>query len=82
MCKILLDFSKYLLNYSRFVNPLEPDVHHMTSQILPILIDFTQTSVPLFQSFFQSLDLYNYGTRKDIKETVNGDVSNFLRTFR
>ena len=40
MYKVLLDSYKYLLSYSRFINPLEADVHHMTSQILSILIDF------------------------------------------
>ena len=45
-----------------------PDVHHLTSQILSILIDFTQTSVPFLRSFFKSLDLYNSGTRKGIKK--------------
>ena len=36
----LLDFEKYLQSYCAFRNPHEPDVHHMTSQILSILIDF------------------------------------------
>ena len=40
----------------------------MTSQILEILIDFAQTSVPFFWSIFQSLDLYNLWTRRDIKK--------------
>ena len=68
MYKVLLDSDKYLLSYNAFINPHEPDVHHMTSQILALLIDSTQTSVPLFQSFFPSLNLYNSGTRKDIKK--------------
>ena len=68
MYKVLLDSDKCLLNYSELINLLEPDVHHMTSQILSILIDFTQTSVPFFRSFFQYLDLYNFGMKKDIKK--------------
>ena len=31
-------------------------------------LNFTQTSVPFFQSFFQSLDHYNFITRKEIKK--------------
>ena len=33
MYKVLLDSSRYLLSYSTLINPLEPDVHHITSQI-------------------------------------------------
>ena len=40
MHKVSLDSGKYLLSYSTLINPLKPDVHHMTSQILSILIDF------------------------------------------
>ena len=40
MYKVLLDSGKYLLSYSTLINPLEPDVHHMTSQILSVLINF------------------------------------------
>ena len=36
MYKVLLDSERYLLSYSRFKYPLEPDVHHMTSQILSL----------------------------------------------
>ena len=52
--RIILDF-KFSLDSDKCIlsiNPLEPDVHHMASQILSIFNDFTQTSVPLFQSFF------------------------------
>ena len=68
MYKVLLDADKYLPSYSTFINPLELDVHHMTLQILSILTDFTQTPEPFFQLLFKSLDLYNPGTRKDIKK--------------
>ena len=81
MYKVLLDSGKYLLSYSTFLNPLESDVYHMTSQILLILIDFTQTSVPLFRSFFKSLDLYKSGTRK-ILRNGNGNVPDYLKGFQ
>ena len=64
----LVDSDKYVLNCGTLINSLEPGVHHMTAQILSILIDFTQTSVLFFRSFSKSLDLYNSGTRKDIKK--------------
>ena len=41
-----------------FKDCLESDVHHMTAQILSILIDFIQDRaffVPFFRSFFKSL---------------------------
>ena len=41
---------------------------YMSSQILSILIDFTQTSIPFFWSFFKSLNLNNFEIRRDIKE--------------
>ena len=68
MYKVLLDSEKYLLSYSAFINPHEPDVHHMTSEILSILIDFYPDLCTLFQLFSRSLKLYNSGTRKDIKK--------------
>ena len=68
MYKVLLDSEKYLLSYSAFINPQEPDVHHMTSQILLILIDFYPDLCTIFQSFSRYLNLYNSGTRKDIKK--------------
>ena len=40
MYKVVLDSDKYLLSYGTLINPLEPNVHHMTSQILSILIAF------------------------------------------
>ena len=39
----------------------------MTSQILSISIDLTQTFVPFFDNF-QILDFYNFGTRNDVKK--------------
>ena len=69
MYKVLLDSDKYLLSYNALINPLEPDVHHMTSQNLSILIDFyPDLCIIFFPSFSPSLDLYNSGTRKDIKK--------------
>ena len=37
--KVSNDLDKYLLRHSIIRNCLESDVHHMTSQILSILID-------------------------------------------
>ena len=62
MYKVLLDSDKWLLNYSKLINLLEPDVHHMTSQILSILIDFYPDLCTIY------LDLYNVGMKKDIKK--------------
>ena len=52
MYKVLLDSEKYLLSYSAFINPHEPDVHHMTSQILSILIDFYPDLCTTFSVIF------------------------------
>ena len=79
MYKVLLDSEKFLLSYSAFINPHEPDVHHITSQILSILIDFYPDLCTIFSVIFP---IFNSGTRKDIKETVNGNVPGFSRTFR
>ena len=42
----------------------------MTSQILSIFIDFYPDLCTIFSIIlnFQSLDLYNFGTREDIKK--------------
>ena len=40
--KVSNDLDKYLLRHSIIKDCLESDVHHMTSQILSILIDFIQ----------------------------------------
>ena len=68
MYKVLLDSETYLLSYSAFINPHEPDVHHMTSQIVSILIDFYPDLCTIFSVIFTILKLYNSGTRKDIKK--------------
>ena len=52
MYKVLLDSEKYLLAYSAFINPHKPDVHHMTSQILSILIDFYRDLCTTFSVIF------------------------------
>ena len=69
--KVSNDSDKYLPRHSLFKNCLESDVHHMTSQILSILIDFIQDRafcVPLFRSFYKSLNINNFGTGNDIKK--------------
>ena len=52
MYKVLLDSDKYLLSYSKLINPLEPDVHHTTSEILSILIDFYADLCTIFLIIF------------------------------
>ena len=52
MYKVLLDSDKYLLSYSALINPLEPGVHHMMSQILSILIDFYPDLCTIFSIIF------------------------------
>ena len=52
MYKVLLDSDKYWLSYSAFINTHEPDVHHMTSQILAILIDFYPDLCTTFSVIF------------------------------
>ena len=52
--KVSNDSDKYLPRHSIIKDCLESDVHHMTSQILSILIDFIQERaffVPFFGSF-------------------------------
>ena len=41
-CTQFYIIDKYLLSYSTLISPHEPDVHHMTSQFVSILIDFYQ----------------------------------------
>ena len=63
-----------------FKDCLESDVHHMTSQILSILIDFIPDRaffVPFFRPLCKSLNINNSGTRNDIKKQVNGNLSDF-----
>ena len=55
MYKVLLDSDKCLLNYSKLINLLEPDVQHMTSQILLILIDFYPDLCTIFFHHFPNI---------------------------
>ena len=69
--KVSNGLDEYLPRHSVFKDCFELDVHHMTSQILSILIDFIQDRaffVPFFRSFLKSLNLNNSGTRNDIKK--------------
>ena len=69
--KVSNDLQKYLPRHSIFKDCLESDVHHMTSQILSILIDFIQDRaffVPFFRPFYKSVNINNSGTRNDIKK--------------
>ena len=40
------------MSYSALINPLEPDVHHMTSQILSFLIDLYLDLCTIFSIMF------------------------------
>ena len=69
--KVSNDLDNYLPRHSIFKNCLESDVHHMTSQILSILIDFILDSAffaPFFRLFFNYLNLNSSGTKNDIKK--------------
>ena len=58
--KVSNDSDKYLPRHSVIKDCLESDVHHMTSQILSILIDFIQDRaffVPFFLLFYKSLNI-------------------------
>ena len=82
MYKVLLDSDNYLLSYSALINPLEPDTHHMTSQILSIFIDFYPDLCIIFSiifPIFRPLQLWN---EKRYQETVNDNVPDFSRNFR
>ena len=59
---------------------MESDVHHMTSQILSILIDFIQDRaffVSFFWPFYKSLNINNSGTRNDIKKWLTAIFQTF-----
>ena len=53
MYKVLLDFDTCLQSYYTFINALEPDIHHMTSQILSVLIDILLRYLYHFLVIFQ-----------------------------
>ena len=60
--KVSNDLEKYLPRHSIFEDCLDSDVHHMTSQILSILIDFIKDRaffLPFFRSFYKSLNINN-----------------------
>ena len=64
--KVSDDLDKYLPRHSMFKDCLESDVHHMTSQILSVLIDFIQDGaffVPFFRSVFKYLKAITDGSR-------------------
>ena len=52
MYKVLLDFESIYWAYCAFINPHKPDVYHMTSQILSILIDFYPDLCTIFSVIF------------------------------
>ena len=77
------DLHKYLPRHSIFKDCLESDVHHMTSQILSILIDFIPDRaffVPFSRPFCKSLNINNSGTRNDIRNGKRQSLR-FLKDF-
>ena len=65
------DLDKYLPRHGIFKDCLESYVHHLTSQILSILIDCIQDGaffVPFFRLFYKSLNLNSSGTRNDMNK--------------
>ena len=55
--KVSNDSEKYLPRHSAIKDCLESDVHHMTSQILSILIDFIQDRAFLYHFFCRFTNL-------------------------
>ena len=74
MYKVLLDSDEHLLSYSTLINPLEPDVHHM-SLILSISIDFYPDLI------FQIFDLFTL-EREKILRNGKREIPAFSRTFK
>ena len=61
---------KYLLSYSTLISPHEPDVHHMMSQFISILIDFTEISAPFFQIMFSIFITLCLWSKRMVKGSV------------
>ena len=83
MYKVLFDSEKYLLSYSAFIqNPHEPDVHHMTSQILSILVDFYPDLCTIFFSHFPDLQTFITLEREKILRNGKRQCSWFFKDFQ
>ena len=82
MYKVSLDSDKYLLSYSILINPLKPDVHQMTSQILSILIDFYPDLCTIFLDHFSSLQTFITLERGKILRNCNRQCSWFFKDFQ
>ena len=66
--KIHFFSDELLMNYYLFIFSSHQHVQHMTSQILLILIDFDSFFGHFLIWNYSSLNLYNFGTRRDIKK--------------
>ena len=72
-CTQFYFIDKYLLSYSTLISPHEPDVHHMTSQFVSILIDFYPDLCTIFSIMFSIfITLYLWS-----KRMVKGSVPDF-----
>ena len=70
------------MSYCLFIFSSSQHVKHMTLQLLLILTDFGTFFGHFLIRNYSSLNLYNSGTRRDIKETVNGDLPEFCYSFK
>ena len=66
--KVSLGSDEVLMSYYLFIFSSHKHVQHMASQILLILIDFDSFFEHFLIRNYSSLNLYNSGTRRDIKE--------------
>ena len=66
--KVSLGSDKFLMSYYLFILSSHQHVQHMTSQILLILIDFDSCFTHFLIRSYSSSNLYNSGTRRDIKK--------------
>ena len=66
--KVSLGSDEVLMSYYLFISSSHQHVQHMTSQILLILIDFDSFFGHFLIWNYSSLNLYNFGARRDIKK--------------
>ena len=68
LCKVSLGSDELLMSYYLFIFSSHQHVKHMTSQILLILIDFDSFLGHFLIRNHSTLNLYKFGTRRDIKK--------------
>ena len=66
--KVSLGSNELLMSYYQFIFPSHQHAQHMTSQILLIWIDFDSFFGHFLIWNYSPLNLYNSGTRRDIKK--------------